>query len=382
MQTDYDKAGFQIALLSLSLLTIMSGAGIAPGIHNIAEAFPYTSQTIVKLIISIPPLIMIGASLLSGLLGQYIRHRVLIVSGLILFVVTGVGAGYMQTIPQILLFRVILGVGTGIILPYSTGLIAACFDGQKRIKMMGYSTATNSFGIILSNSLAGILAAMSWRYAFHIYWLGGLVLVLVLAFLKDFPQTLNQRINEKLPGSVFLYGFFALLIMMVLFLIVTNLPFIVAQKELGSAKTTGYLFALNSFMMLIGSVSLPKLLKLKKYFLPLVMVVSSCGFFGIAKSESLAGMIFAVVVAGVGLGAWFPYFLNCITLHVSKSLSVKAMSVGMACAWFGQFLSPLFFGGMASVGDFDILQVFQLVSAIILIMAIIVFSINRFQKVI
>jgi len=53
------KTGFKAAVLSLSLLTIMSGAGVAPGIHKIAEAFPGTSETIIKLIISLPPLLMI-----------------------------------------------------------------------------------------------------------------------------------------------------------------------------------------------------------------------------------------------------------------------------------------------------------------------------------
>lgn len=376
MAADYDRAGFRIALLSLSLLTIMSGAGIAPGLHKIAEAFPNTSATVVKLIITLPPLIMIASSLLSGVLGQLINHRVLIVSGIVLFIFGGVSGGFMQTIPQIMTCRVILGFGTGIILPFSTGLIAACYNGRKRVAMMGYSTAANSLGIIISNSLAGILAVISWRYAFHIYWFGGPVLLLVLAFLKDFPESQKHTATEKLPGSAYLYGLYAMAIMMLLFLIVTNVPFIVEQKGIGTARTTGYLFALNSFLMLIGSLSLPNLLKLRRYFLPLVIVLASTGIFGIAASDALPAMILAVSLAGFGLGAWFPYILNCITRNTSRSISVKAMSVGMACAWFGQFISPLFFGGIASVSGLAMLQIFQIVSAVTLISAAVLFFSN------
>ncbi len=196
------KTSFKIAVLSLSLLTIMSGAGVAPGINKIAEAFPDTSETAIKLIISLPPLFMIVAALLSGSIVKFIKHKNLIICGLVLFIIGGVGAGYMQTIPQILLFRALLGFGTGIILPFSTGLIAAFFDGNKRTRMMGYSSATNCFGAIIGNILAGILAVIGWSQMFHIYWLGALVLLCVLLFLNHLPEyKTNKAVSQaKLPG--------------------------------------------------------------------------------------------------------------------------------------------------------------------------------------
>ncbi|MEA2074566.1 MAG: DUF6064 family protein, partial [Euryarchaeota archaeon] len=55
---------FKTALLSISLLTIMAGAGVAPGISKIAYAFPDVSETMIKMVLSIPPLFMIFASLI------------------------------------------------------------------------------------------------------------------------------------------------------------------------------------------------------------------------------------------------------------------------------------------------------------------------------
>lgn len=366
------KTSFRIAVLSLSLLTIMSGAGVAPGINKIAEAFPGTSETVIKLIISLPPLFMIVAALLSGFIGKFIKHKTLIISGLVLFIIGGVGAGYMQTIPQILLFRAMLGFGTGIILPFSTGLIAAFFDGNERSKMMGYSSATNCLGAIIGNILAGILAVIGWSQMFHIYWLGAPVLLCVLLFLNPLPENkTNKAVTQvKLPGSVFRYSFFAFLTMMIFFLIITNMAFFVHLRDLGSSKTTGYLLALNSLAMLAAGILLPFLKKSGKIFLPGIFILVSLGLFGIAKSASLPIFCLSVAGAGFGLGALFPYLLNRISLNVPKELSVKSMSIGMASAWFGQFASPLIFGAIAAITGLNMISVFLSVSAIVAIFAL------------
>ncbi len=367
------KTGFKAAVLSLSLLTIMSGAGVAPGIHKIAEAFPGTSETIIKLIISLPPLLMIVSALLSGILEQFVRRKTLIISGLVLFIIGGVSAGYMNTIPQILLLRAILGIGTGIILTFSTGLIAACYEGKEKSRLMGYSSAANCLGAIIGNVAAGILAVISWKYMFHIYWLGAPVLLGVLLFLHHLPEKkASEKTLDKLPARVFLYSFYAFLTMMVFFLIVTNLSFFVEERHLGSSKITGFLFAVNSFAMLVAGILLQYLLRLKKFLLPLVFVLIAAGIFGIAQTTVLPVLFLSVISAGFGLGVLFPYLLNYISNDVSKLLSVKAMSIGMASAWFGQFASPLVFGGIAGVTGLTMDSVFLYTSGIVLVLALFV----------
>ena len=367
----FQKTSFKAAVLSLSLLTILSG-GIAPGIHKIAEAFPDTPQTIIKLIISFPPLFMIFAALLSGILGQFFRHKSMIISGLVLLIIGGVGAGYMNTIPMILTFRAILGIGTGLILPFSTGLIAACFNGELKIRMMGYSSATNSLGAIIANILAGILAVSSWRNMFHIYWMGAIVMLFVIFFLNHLPENKKGEITqEKLPAVIYLYSLFAFLTMMVFYLIITNLSFFVIERGLGSVKTTGFLFAASSLTMLIGGIMIPYFLRMKRFFIPIVFFLIAAGLFGIAKTMNLSVLFLAVISAGLGLGLFFPYLLNSISNNVSKSLSVKAMSVGMASAWFGQFASPLIFGGIAGATELSMVTIFIEISVVIFAVGII-----------
>ena len=366
----YQKTTFKIAVLSLSLLTIMSGAGVAPGISKIAAAFPDVSETLIKLIISLPPLFMIISALLSGILERYVNHKALISLGLILFIAGGVGAGYMQTIPLILMFRALLGFGTGIILPFSTGLIAACFKGVEKSKLIGLSSASNCLGAIFGNIVAGILAVIDWKYMFHIYWIGGIVLVLILLYLNHLPENRKKIISkEKLPKHVFLYSFFAFLTMMLFFLIVTNLSFIVHQRHLGASSVTGLLFAVNSLSMLVSGILLPYGLKLKKYFIPFVLLLISAGLLSILAANQIFYMFFAIALFGLGLGLLFPYLLNLTSEKVPNMLAVKAMSIGMACAWFGQFISPLFFGLIMKKSGMQISQLLIVLSIIVLIVS-------------
>ncbi|MCK9183465.1 MAG: MFS transporter [Fibrobacteraceae bacterium] len=367
---NYSKASFKAAVLSLSLLTIMSGAGVAPGIHKIAEAFPETPTTLIKLIVALPPLMMIPAALLSGILGQRLRQRkALILCGLVLFVLGGVGAAAMPTFGGILCFRAILGVGTGIILPFSTGLIVACFQNAERTKMMGYSSAVNCLGAIIGNILAGILAAVNWRFMFHIYWLGVPVFLCVIFLLKPLPEVSSAAVSRrKLPGSVYLYSFLAFLTMAVFFLVIANLSIFVESRGLGSSRTTGFLFALNSLVMLLAGISLQKILRLKKFFLPSILLCLAVGLLDIALSHSLMMMIAGITLAGWGLGLLFPSVLTRISKGIPQELSVKAMSIGMASAWFGQFASPLLSGGLARGIGWKMDSVFLLISAMLMIL--------------
>lgn len=66
---------FKISLLSISLLTIMAGAAVAPGLGEITKAFPGESQTMIKLVLSLPPLFIVPFSILSGILSSRVSKK-------------------------------------------------------------------------------------------------------------------------------------------------------------------------------------------------------------------------------------------------------------------------------------------------------------------
>ncbi len=54
------------AILSVALLTVMAGAAISPAIANIGKAFPDASPGLIKLVLTMPSLMVIPFALISG----------------------------------------------------------------------------------------------------------------------------------------------------------------------------------------------------------------------------------------------------------------------------------------------------------------------------
>ena len=365
-----NKLGYRSAVLSLSLLTIVAGSGIAPGLQKMAEAFPDISETFIKLIVTLPYLLMIFASLLAGYIKRIFHQRTQILTGLLLFLIGGLGAGYVDSIAQILICRIILGIGAGLVLPFSTGLIGACYSDQMKARMMGYSSAINAFGIIVCSTAAGLMAVLNWKYVFNIYWIAAPAILLCWVYLRIFPERSSSKTAAKLPRSVYLYSSIALILMMIFFLFVINLPFIVQQRRIGGPDTSGYLFAVNSAFILAGGLALSRLMKLKNYFPPLAVIILALSFYLLAETGSLFCMIIISALCGFAHGALFPYLLNMITKDVASVLSMKSMSVGMAFVLLGQFISPVL-TGTASLFGFGAADVFRIAAVIMLLIAVV-----------
>ena len=159
------------AILSLSLLTVMAGAAVAPALNVIKEYFSDVDQTLVQMIISIPALFIFLTNMIFPKLCSLFRAKELTLAGLVLYVVGGCAAGLFSNIWLVLVFRALVGVGVGIIMPMSTGLLSFYYTRDKQDKLMGYSSAMNQMGGVIATLISGLLAGISWRASFLVYLL-------------------------------------------------------------------------------------------------------------------------------------------------------------------------------------------------------------------
>lgn len=178
-------------VLSISLLTVMAGAAIAPALGIIRDHFADAPDMLVQLIVSLPALLIIVTNLLFPWLCSLIKTRTLALTGLLLYVLAGAGCFFVDNIWVLLAMRAVLGVSVGMIMPLSTGLLAYYFPPEKQAGLMGLAAAMNQMGGVVATLLAGLLANISWNYAFLVYLLGLIAVVLVLLYLP----------NERLKGG-------------------------------------------------------------------------------------------------------------------------------------------------------------------------------------
>lgn len=224
----------RISILSVSLLTIMASAAVSPALPAIASAFPNIDQTTIKLIITLPSLVIVPFSLLSGWLAARFRVKTILAAGLIAYLIGGIGAGLMSSIGGVLAMRMVLGVGVGLIMPLSNTLIFEYFNGEERTKMMGLAGSVNQLGGMIFLSVSGILACYSWRYSFFVYALAVLSIILTSIWLpesgrKQAAQSSGAKV--RLPGAVFLLAALGSLMMMVFFVVTTDLALFVQRDR-------------------------------------------------------------------------------------------------------------------------------------------------------
>ena len=152
-------------ILSMSLLTVMAAAAIAPAMGIICRHFASSPDMWVQLIISLPALFIILINLCFLPISRVLRTRAIAIIGLVIYVVAGTGCFFIDNLPAILVMRALLGVSVGLIMPLSTGLLSYFYPPEEQARLMGLSAAMNQMGGVVGTLLAGILASVQWNYS-------------------------------------------------------------------------------------------------------------------------------------------------------------------------------------------------------------------------
>lgn len=185
MEKKQTTKGMMFAILSLSLLTVMAGAAVAPALGTLQEHFADSDSTTVQLIISMPALFIFLSSFIFPKLCERLGSKTIVLIGLVLYVAGGCMAGIADNIAVVLVFRAIVGCGVGLIMPMSTGLLSYYYPPEKLDGLMGLSSAMNQMGGAVATFIAGLLATVSWRAVFLVYLMGFISLVPVILFLPN-----------------------------------------------------------------------------------------------------------------------------------------------------------------------------------------------------
>lgn len=177
-------------------LTVMAGAAVAPALGVIQEYFADSSPVLVQMIISIPALFIVITNSIFPRLCKRFGAKALTMIGLLLYTVGGCIAGAFSQIVLVLIMRAFVGIGVGIIMPLSTGLLSFYFPPEKQAKLMGYSSAMNQMGGVVATLLSGVLATISWRLSFLVYLMGFFSIILCVIFVP------NDRIHRSEESAV------------------------------------------------------------------------------------------------------------------------------------------------------------------------------------
>lgn len=338
-------------ILSMSVLTVMAGAAIAPALDIIGAHFSQTgvNEMTIKLIVSLPALFIILTNLFFHTISQRLTTRTIALVGLTVYVLSGAGCYFASDIVWLLCLRALLGVSVGLLMPLSTGLLAYYFVPEEQAGLMGLSAAMNQLGGVVATAIAGVLAAScGWRYAFLVYLMGIPAMALVVAFLpaerigdkskrgKTFPLKSLLKFHPSVVGMW--------LLMMIFFIFPTNFAQMASQDTyLGQhhGMVTGIMVGLDMIALLMGLLFgwLMRRFRLSiKYFCPMLFL---CGYGCYCVSMSLPMLIVGSALAGMATGVGVPYLNTIASIKGGKTAATTVMPLLSAALYLGQFVSPL-----------------------------------------
>jgi MFS family permease len=143
-----NKNTLKLTILSLSLLMV-SPSAVSVALADIAKSFPGVAYVTITLILTLPSLIIIPFSLISGFLSTFVKKRTLVITGLILMALSGMAPIVVRNLYAIITMRAIYGAGLGILVPLTSGLIDCFFEGKARNQLFGFQSSTINIGQII-----------------------------------------------------------------------------------------------------------------------------------------------------------------------------------------------------------------------------------------
>lgn len=345
-----------IAIYSISALVCLCGLAISPILGDLKEIFHATDVEI-QMITSLPALLMIPIVIISGKLSERINMLLVLEIGLLIF--AGAGVLYLLSTKmwQLLAVSVVLGIGAGLVVPISTGMISKYFVGKYRSKQLGIGSSITNLVLILATIVTGKLAEINWHLPFVVY-----LFPLVTFFLcfslrdkQDSSETIDDGHSEKetstidyskfgksgiMGGKLFQIMLFYLLATYTVNVIVINLSILLEEYHLDS-MVAGTLMAVWFFSLMIpGFFINPIVNTFKRNTKMVCMLFIGVGLWIIIMTQSPVIMAIGCFINGLGFGTIQPQLYNKTTQTAIPEKTTLALAFMMSMNYLALLIAP------------------------------------------
>ena len=334
-----------LAIWSVSAVSSLPGLAISPILGDLSKIFPKATELEIQLLTSLPSLLIIPFVLLAGKLSEGRDRWPLLMVGLALFFLSGVFCLFARSMAALIAISCLLGVGAGMVIPLSTGLVVEYFTGDYRVRQLGYASAINNLTLVLATAAAGSLAVHNWHLPFLVYLLPGVSLLLCLALRnapsvpepKESLQLKQQEIDRnKLVGMMWLY----FLITYAVLVITYDAPFLIERYHF-SESFSGWLIALFFLAIMLPGLFLGRIIRALRSntnLVSLLMMTFGLGLFGYAHKEWM--MLLAALAAGFGYGIMQPIIYDKTATIAPPRSATLALSFVMAMNYLAVMICP------------------------------------------
>ena len=341
-----------VAIWSVSAIVSLPGLAISPILDDMQSIFPHASELEVQMLESLPSLMIIPFMLLAGRWAVKGNKLRLLVWGTSIFFISGIGCTLSRTLWELIVTSTLVGVGAGIIIPLSTGLIVDYFTGDKRVNQLGISSAVNNLTLVVATSAVGYLADVEWHLAFVVYLLPIVTLLLVpaLAHTQPAPEpktsaqhrqtTLNKRVIVGLILFYFAITYTSLIV-------TYNTSYVASLAGMKSSEA-GVIISLFFLAIMAPGLMLNRIIAIFGKTVNLWSLVAMCvGLLLMSLRHPTAlTLTMGAILTGLGYGVMQPIIYDKAATNAPPHLSTLALAIVMTTNYFAILVAPFMIDGI------------------------------------
>lgn len=346
----------KITLILIGIGMVIGSNLMTPSLEIIRQSYDASAENLIPLMITLPALTSLIGMMGSAALTRNHSTKKLVMIGLLIFTIGGIVPAWLTSLPLILVFRALVGIGFGMVLPLQMELMNE-YEEKTRARLIGLNVAVNCVMGILMIAVASVLADRNWHLIFYLYGIGILLLIMTQVCIPD-PQKQTATATEPakaaekkpLPKQIWLYAANIAIVIGCAYTISVKVAGYVAEQQLGGVSEVSMLVSCATMAGVVAGLTMPKLDRmLKSMTACVVTLLVALGFYIYSMPFSLVMLLIGQVVVGYSQGMLGPWYALRATREVSADQVAGASAILNSTIFVFQFLSPYLYALVATV---------------------------------
>lgn len=333
-----------IAIWSISLVVNLPGLAISPILSDMESIFPGTSQLEIQLLTILPNLLIIPFVLLSGKLSESKSKIKILTIALSIYLGSGILYFFAHSMVELIIISCLLGIGCGLVIPLSAGLLAQFFVGKYRMKQLGIKSGIANIALVMATLAVGLIGDKNWHLPFLVYLIPAIPLLLTPILwgergkpkVSTTPIEIGTLDKKKLLGISALYVFISYAIIVMTY----YMPFLAKDDKINNSEL-GTITACFFLAIMLPGFILPYIVRIFKQYTSLAaLVVMALGLLLVFVSHNTILFTIAAVCAGLGYGILQPIIYDKATQTATGKKETLALAIVLSMNYIAVTIAP------------------------------------------
>jgi Arabinose efflux permease len=340
----------KISIFSIAFVLGLNITGVAPILGMLDIAFKEEGANAIQTLQTVPYFLLMVASIFVGWLVTKISKRRIVLLGLVIIAFVGTSPFLADSFSFMMISRILIGFGFGIVSPLNAAIISDFFEGKDRAALMGLHVTGMGIGSIFINIVGGMLGNFGYQKFFLVHLIALAVFIIVIYQLPDtgaqVPSTTQKLKLNKMVFELSLISFFHTLFITAF---MTNIATHILQNLNGSSALTGIVTAVQGgFALLVGFNFSRISSTLKRNTLPFAIFAAGLGYLSVVVlPNNILGILFGSACLGISLSCFMAQASYIISISVPQIAIALANGVFAVVGGIGGLLSPIILNSLA-----------------------------------